>query len=197
MAAVGRFHAGHNGFFLRNLCPLRTYKFCQGYRQQRKTKTPPFGRGAMPFILRPRGTCPAPGHRITNSVKAIVCATANTPASVRERNYPSLITLLIALSHKLNRAISAPARQCIKTPTVSTKCSHFSVLSIILPSIVYRNAAALPCRSHPAAHRPFSREGRLSFRTVTSFLQDCFRQGRRQQRNRDKLVCFQTGAVSV
>ena len=149
----------------------------------------------MPFILRPRGTCPASGHRITNSVKAIVCATANTPASVRERNYPSLITLLIALSHKLNRAISAPARRCIKTPTVSTKCSHFSVLSIILPSIIYRNAAALPCRSHPAAHRPFSREGRLSFRTVTSFLQDCFRQGRRQQRNRDKLVCFQTGAV--
>lgn len=75
----------------------------------------------MPFILRPRGTCPASGHRITNSVKAIVCATANTPASVRERNYPSLITLLIALSHKLNRAISAPARQCIKMPTVPAK----------------------------------------------------------------------------
>ena len=52
-----------------------------------------------------------------------------------------------------------------------------------------------PLRSQSAAHRPFSREGRLSFRTVTSFLQDCFRQGRRQQRNRDKLVCFQTGAV--
>lgn len=151
----------------------------------------------MPFILRPCGTCPAPGHRITNSVKAIVCVTANTPASAQERNYPSLITLLIALSHKLNRAISAPARQCIKTPTVSTKCSHFSVLSIILPSIVYRNAAALPCRSHPAAHRPFSREGRLSFRTVTSFLQDCFRQGRRQQRSKDKLVLLSSGAVSV
>lgn len=75
----------------------------------------------MPFILRPRGTCPASGHRITNSVKAIVCATANTPASVRERNNPSLITLLIALSHKLNRAISAPARQCIKMPTVPAK----------------------------------------------------------------------------
>lgn len=167
IAAVGRFHAGHNGFFLRSLCPLRTYKFRQGYRQQRKTKTPPFRRGAMPFILRPRGTCPASGHRITNSVKAIVCATANTPASVRERNYPSLITFLIALSHKLNRAISAPARQCIKMPTVSTKCSHFSVLSIILPSIIYRNTTVLPCRSQYAARRPFSREGRLSFITVT------------------------------
>ena len=103
----------------------------------------------MQFILRPCGTCPASGHRITNSVKAIVCATANTPASVRERNCPSLITLLIALSHKLNRAISAPARQCIKTPTVSTKCSHFSVLSIILPSIIYRNTTALPSAVSP------------------------------------------------
>ena len=52
-----------------------------------------------------------------------------------------------------------------------------------------------PLRSQSAAHRPFTRKGQLSFRTVTSFLQDCFRQGRRQQRNRDKLVCFQPGAV--
>ena len=101
----------------------------------------------MPFILRPCGTCPAPGHRITNSVKAIVCATADTPASVRERNYPSLITLLIALSHKLNRAISAPARQCIKTPTVSTKCSHFSVLSIILPLLFTETQPLSPPQS--------------------------------------------------
>ena len=50
-----------------------------------------------------------------------------------------------------------------------------------------------PLRSQYATRRPFSREGRLSFRTVTSFLQDCFRQGRRQQRSKDKLVLLSSG----
>lgn len=113
----------------------------------------------MPFILRPCGTCPASGHRITNSVKAIVCATANTPASVRERNYPSLITLLIALSHKLNHAISAPARQRIKTPTVSTKCSHFSVLSIILPLLFTETQPLSPAAVSPPLIARFREKG--------------------------------------
>ena len=148
----------------------------------------------MPFILRPCGTCPAPGHRITNSVNAIVCATANTPASVRERNYPSLITLLIALSHKLNRAISAPARQCIKMPTVPAKEVFFRFKH--KPTVTFSpDYHSLSPPQSVAAHRPFPREGRLSFRTVTSFLQDCFRQGRRQQRSKDKLVLLSSGAV--
>ena len=148
----------------------------------------------MPFILRPRGTCPASGHRITNSVKAIVCATANTPASVRERNYPSLITLLIALSHKLNRAISAPARQCIKTPTVSTKCSHFSVLSIILPSIIYRNTTALPSAVSPPLVARFREKGGYLSEPLRLFYK--IASVKVAVSNATEIsFCFQTGAV--
>lgn len=147
----------------------------------------------MPFILRPRGTCPAPGHRITNSVKAIVCATANTPASVRERNYPSLITLLIALSHKLNRAISAPARRCIKTPTVSTKCSHFSVLSIILPSIIYRNTTALPSAVSPPLIARFREKGGYLSEPLRHFYKIASVKVAVSNAAKISLFCFQAG----
>ena len=41
----------------------------------------------MPFILRPCGTCPASGHRIANSVKAIVSETPKLPMTEQGKDH--------------------------------------------------------------------------------------------------------------
>lgn len=203
MAAVGRFHAGHNGFFLRSLCPLRTYKFRQGYRQQRKRKKPlrTEGRNAdcsSSFYSSSTRNLSCIRSRITNSVKAIVCATANTPASVQERNYPSLITLLIALSHKLNRAISAPASKAVhKNAYRFYKMQPFFCFKHYFAAIVYRNAAALPSAvSTPLAARFREKGGYLS-EPLRHFYKIASVKVAVSNATEIRLFCFQAGRSSV
>lgn len=159
MTAVGRFHAGHNGFFLRSLCPLRTYKFRQGYRQQRKTKNPSVRerRNAVYSSSTRNLSCiRSPDYKLR---KAIVGETPKLPMSEQGRDHCPTSRHLSCFPTKPHCVVRTAVKQCIKTPTVSTKCSHFSVLSIILPSIIYRNTTALPSAVSPPLIARFREKG--------------------------------------